>query len=100
MGIYEELGVKRIINGAATLTAIGGSIMPPEVLESMKEAAQSYVSIIELQHKAGAQIAKWTNNEIIRSCLLILQHLRSGAIFEQVPRYRLSPTRLSFKRFL
>ena len=63
MGIYEELGVKRIINGAATLTAIGGSIMPPEVLESMKEAAQSYVSIIELQHKAGAQIAKWTNNE-------------------------------------
>ena len=63
MGIYEELGVKRIINGAATLTAIGGSIMPPEVLDSMKEASQSYVSIIELQHKAGAQIAKWTNNE-------------------------------------
>ncbi len=47
MGIYEELGVKRIINGAATLTAIGGSIMPPEVLDSMKEASQSYVSIIE-----------------------------------------------------
>ena len=63
MGIYEELGVKRIINGAATLTAIGGSIMPPEVLDSMKEASQSYVSIIELQHKAGAQIAKWTKTK-------------------------------------
>ncbi|HZJ58288.1 MAG TPA: aminotransferase class V-fold PLP-dependent enzyme [Clostridia bacterium] len=63
MGIYDELGVKCIINGAATLTALGGSIMPPEVLEAMTEASKSYVPIIELQHKVGAQIAKWTNNE-------------------------------------
>ena len=37
--------------------------MPPQVMEAMREASQSFVSIVELQHKAGAQIAKWTNNE-------------------------------------
>ena len=63
MKIYDQLDVKRYINGAGTLTVIGGSIMPPQVMEAMREASQSFVSIVELQHKAGAQIAKWTNNE-------------------------------------
>ncbi len=63
MNIYDELGVKRYINATATITAMGGSIMPPEVLAAMNEASKSYVSIAELQEKAGAAIAKLTNNE-------------------------------------
>jgi len=63
MGIYDELGVRTVINGYATLTSLGGSIMPPEVLAAMAEAAQHFVDIDDLQTKVGARIAAWTHNE-------------------------------------
>lgn len=63
MDIYVELGVKKIINGAATLTSKGGSLMPTVVLEAMTEASRYFVDIDELQEKAGRQIARWTQNE-------------------------------------
>lgn len=63
MDIYDELGVKKIINGLATVTALGGSLMPPEVLAAMAEAAGCFVEIDELQAKAGQRIAEWTRNE-------------------------------------
>jgi uncharacterized pyridoxal phosphate-dependent enzyme len=63
MDIYDELGVTKVINGSATLTALGGSIMPPEVLAAMAEAARHFVDIDELQRKVGAKIAEWTHNE-------------------------------------
>ncbi|MBN1583016.1 MAG: aminotransferase class V-fold PLP-dependent enzyme [Anaerolineae bacterium] len=63
MDVYDELGVKKVINGYATLTSLGGSLMPPEVLSAMAEAAQHFVDIDELQEKVGAQIAEWTKNE-------------------------------------
>ena len=62
MDIYDELGVKKIINGYATLTSLGGSIMPPEVLAAMADASRYFVSIDELQDKAGRKIAEWTHN--------------------------------------
>lgn len=63
MDIYDALGVRKIINGSATLTMLGGSRMPAEVIQAMNEAAQHFVSIDELQEKAGQQIAKLTHNE-------------------------------------
>lgn len=63
MDIYEELGVRKIINGSATLTMLGGSVMPPEVLEAMAQASRFFVDIDELQEKAGKKIAEWTHNE-------------------------------------
>lgn len=63
MGIYEELGIKRTINGNATLTRLGGSLMPKVVLEAMLDAASSFVDIEELQIKVGEEIAKLTKNE-------------------------------------
>lgn len=63
MDIYDELGVRKIINGSATLTALGGSLMPPEVTAAMAEAAQHFVRIDELQEKVGRRIAEWTHNE-------------------------------------
>jgi uncharacterized pyridoxal phosphate-dependent enzyme len=55
--IYSKLGIKPLINGQGTYTALGGSIMPPEVVEAMAQAATCFVSIPELQAKAGARIA-------------------------------------------
>lgn len=46
-----------MINGMGTYTVLGGSLMPPEVLQAMAEAAGSFVSIPELREKVGARIA-------------------------------------------
>jgi len=63
MDIYDDLGVTKVINGAATLTRLGGSLMSPEVLAAMVEAAQHFVDMDELQQKVGERIAAWTGNE-------------------------------------
>ncbi|MBI2952582.1 aminotransferase class V-fold PLP-dependent enzyme [bacterium] len=63
MGIYEELGIKRIVNGNATLTRLGGSIMPRQVIEAMIEASEAFVDIVELQGRVGREIARLTRNE-------------------------------------
>lgn len=63
MDIYDELGVRKIINGIATVTSLGGSIMPPEVIQAMSEASKHFVSIDELQKKVGEKIAELTKNE-------------------------------------
>ena len=57
-GIYSRLGVKTLINAEGTVTVVGGSLMPPEVVQAMAEAARSFVSIPELQEKVGARIAE------------------------------------------
>jgi L-seryl-tRNA(Ser) seleniumtransferase len=56
--VYARLGVKRIINGMGTVTAVGGSLMPPEVTAAMEEAGRCFVSVPELQEKAGAHLAQ------------------------------------------
>ena len=63
MDIYDELGLRKVINGLATVTVLGGSIMPPEVVEAMAQASRHFVSIDEFQKKAGEKIAEWTQNE-------------------------------------
>jgi D-glucosaminate-6-phosphate ammonia-lyase len=56
-GVYARLGVKTFINASGHNTAQGGSLMPPEVLAAMQEAAGAYVSLRALQEAAGARIA-------------------------------------------
>ena len=63
MDVYDQLGVRKIINANATLTALGGSLMPPEVLQAMTEASRHFVEIDELQRKVGQEIAALTHNE-------------------------------------
>ena len=41
-----------------TYTTLGGSLMPPEVVQAMAEAAGWFVSIPELQEKVGRRIAE------------------------------------------
>ncbi len=55
--VYSQLGVKTLINAQGTVTVVGGSMMPPEVVQAMSEAANWFVSVPELQEKVGARIA-------------------------------------------
>ncbi len=56
-GVYARLGVKPIINGMGTVTVVGGSLMPAEVVAAMEEASRHFVSVPDLQDKAGAHLA-------------------------------------------
>lgn len=55
---YDSLGIKRVINATGTVTMLGGSIMPPEVVAAWVEASKSFVNIVELQQKVSARIAE------------------------------------------
>src|ERR1700693_1706674 len=55
--VYAQLGVSTVINAAGTLTTLGGSLMPPEVLAALNSAAQHFVDINELQERIGERIA-------------------------------------------
>jgi D-glucosaminate-6-phosphate ammonia-lyase len=56
--IYAQLGVKRRINAAGTLTRLGGALMDEEVLAAMAAAARASVDIGELQAAASRTISK------------------------------------------
>ena len=44
-GIYTRLGVRPVINGVGVVTHLGGSLMPPEVVDAMEQAAKHFVSL-------------------------------------------------------
>jgi L-seryl-tRNA(Ser) seleniumtransferase len=56
--VYGMLGVQPIINAAGTITALGGSLMPPEVVAAWNAAALHFVPLSELQDRVGERIAK------------------------------------------
>ena len=55
---FDKLGVPKIINAAGTFTALTASIMAPAVQAAVAEAAKYPVRLLDLQHAAGAYIAK------------------------------------------
>lgn len=57
MGIYEELGVRTVINAAGCVTRYGGSIVAPEVMEIMCESSLQFCILDELHEKVGQEIA-------------------------------------------
>ena len=61
--VYAELGVETCINAAGTYTALGGSLILPEVKRAMDDASRSYASLHELHEKAGERIASLTGAE-------------------------------------
>lgn len=58
--LYERLGVRTIVNARGATTAVGGTLLPPEVLAAMAEAARSFVVLDELNARVGEQIAAAT----------------------------------------
>lgn len=63
MGLYDDLGVRPVINAAAAQTVLGGSLMPAPVLAAMHDAAQSFISLPELHDRVAERIAALTKNE-------------------------------------
>ncbi|MFD3399639.1 hypothetical protein ACFWUU_03130 [Kribbella sp. NPDC058693] len=57
------LGVRQVINANATVTFLGGSLMPPPVIQAMADAATRFVDLPELQVRAGERLAELTHNE-------------------------------------
>ena len=56
--VYTRLGIRPLINGVGVVTHLGGSLMPPEVVAAMEQAAKHFVPLTELQRKVGARIAE------------------------------------------
>ena len=61
--IYDELGVRTVIHAGGATTNYGGSRMLPETLDAYVAASRSFVSIVELNQRAGAYIAQVTGAE-------------------------------------
>ncbi|SVD49136.1 uncharacterized protein METZ01_LOCUS401990, partial [marine metagenome] len=58
--VYDDLGVSTFINARGTITTLGGSIMPPEVVDAMSQASRHFVHLNELHDRVGARIAEIT----------------------------------------
>lgn len=58
--IYYDFGVSPVINAAGTKTRIGGSLIRPEAVESMRAASESFVVLSELQSAASRYIGELT----------------------------------------
>src|SRR6516165_10144602 len=56
--VYAALGVRPVINATGTVTVLGGSVMPPEVVAAWVEASRHFVDLLDLQDKVGARIAR------------------------------------------
>lgn len=57
------LGVRRVVNAAATLTALGGVSIPEEVTTAMAAAARHPLDMHELIAVSGEELATLTHNE-------------------------------------
>ncbi len=57
-GVYDELGVKTLINAWGTITDIGGSLISPEAVAAMESASKNFVSIEELLEVTGNRITQ------------------------------------------
>jgi D-glucosaminate-6-phosphate ammonia-lyase len=61
--VYEQIGVRTIINAAGPVTRLSGAVMQNEVVDAMREAGQYSVDIAELQAAAGTLISQVTGAE-------------------------------------
>jgi uncharacterized pyridoxal phosphate-dependent enzyme len=58
--LFEEIGVRPLVNAKGTYTIISGSLSLPEVKQAMEEAGRHYVNMDELMAAVGARLAKIT----------------------------------------
>jgi len=63
MTVYDRLGIRTVVNARGCATLAGGTLMEPEVVAAMAEAASSFARIGDLQEIAGERIAELTGAE-------------------------------------
>jgi len=66
--LYERLGVHPFINARGTITTLGGSVMPLQVVQAMQDASRQFVHLNDFQEKAGERIAELTGAEAAFIC--------------------------------
>lgn len=72
---YKALGLRPVINATCHHTRVGGTLIPPQVLDAMRAAAQTHVDMNELQRAAGRVIARYTHAEsgyVVSGCAAAL----------------------------
>ncbi len=62
-GVYERLGVRRIVNAKGPSTRLSGGPMRPEVVATMAEAASCCVDPLELHAAASRRLAELSGAE-------------------------------------
>ncbi len=97
MGIYETLGVKRVINCVSTTSPLGSSVTYPEVMEAMRDASLHFVAMDDLQQKVGNIIAQLTSSEdaiVTSGCDAALTLAMAACMMKGTPleKYSLSPS--------
>jgi L-seryl-tRNA(Ser) seleniumtransferase len=76
MGVYEQLGVRPVINATCHWTVYGGSVMWPEVLDAMADARHACVDMRQLLDRAGEVISRHTHaqaSHVVAGCAAGLQ---------------------------
>jgi len=63
VSIYQQFGLRQVINASGKMTALGASAVHPSVAQAMAEAAMDYVDMEELLRAAGRHIAGATGAE-------------------------------------
>lgn len=63
MGIYNDLGIKRIINAFDTYTLLGGHTLAEEVIQARDEADREFAWIWDIQMRASKRVAELTGAE-------------------------------------
>lgn len=63
MSIYQDIGLRRVVNASGRVTILGVSTLSEEVAQAAIAGGQSYVVIEELIDKAGEIISKYTGGE-------------------------------------
>ena len=66
--IYKKLGLPRVINARGYFTPTGSSLMAPETIEAMAEAAKAHVVLTDLRKKVGEVITRVTGAEAGAAC--------------------------------
>ncbi|WP_324760959.1 aminotransferase class V-fold PLP-dependent enzyme [Haloarcula montana] len=61
--VYEDLDVPVVINATGNKTRVSGSLMRPRAADAMREAANAFVRVSDLQAKASALISDVTGSE-------------------------------------
>ena len=61
--LLKELGVRTFINAAGTYTAMTGSLMDDDAVETIRASSKEFVMLDEVQTKVGEKIAALTHAE-------------------------------------
>jgi uncharacterized pyridoxal phosphate-dependent enzyme len=68
--IYQQLGLKQVINACGKMTILGVSSVAPEVMQSVARAASAFVEIDKLVDRTGELVSRFTGAEdsYVTSC--------------------------------